>query len=955
MTVTSTTRAEQNNIKAIISSSYNKLYSEFATSELSEVGNYKILNQIGEGSFGKVYLALHKPTHRKVVIKTSAKNDPNIVREVFYHRQFTYPYITKLYEIIVTETKVWMVLEYCPGKELYDHLLKMKRIPIAECSELFAQIVGAVYYAHSLNCVHRDLKLENILLDKNGNAKLTDFGFTRECMQKFSLETICGTTVYMAPELTERKTYDGFKIDIWALGVILYTMICGTMPFDEEDEPKTKWRIINEDPEFSDDIMSPESKDLVKKLLEKDPANRPSVKEILLHSFLQPYGSMILEKTDKIISKQRGGSTHFNSKLEKRLLKRLGRMGFDTQSIKQSILKKKCDSLSGLWLLLLEKEKKHEKRHYPRRSRSILSVRRVIESSLSGDPVSHDNDLYKASLEVPKVASISKMISRTADTGKSMTQQLSHRKYSEPTMTGDVKPAVSHGRSISSITGMNTTQKTEANPKKNNIFKKVSDFFKNKKHDTYTQSNNGSLPNGSSTNSGRSFASIKNSIDSTITRNSPNKKTTQAPSKLSTSTTNVTLYNNQRKKLSVEKIQIEEPKVKRIKSTLSVDTSIHGSNIIYDDPHQYLLSPSQSYDNKKVPLTQIHSRPLSSISQISNETYTSDYSTDGTTSFFQRTPSESYRPPLYKSNSANAASQYSLSSNLNGQSSEKLNNVGKSHGRFIRRNQSVRSETSSTSERSSKTDSFYDITTASLPVVSDMRNTHRITPIKEYNSPRVGVVQHPWAGKRSYNASRRNPIQRSRNRKSAFLKNNSHETDSVIKEEEYVSSSGGDDIAATPTGSFTTSPFTYSRVHHHDTLLDRSNALGEKTELCSEEENDENEGNVISPMRSNTPKIDSAINTPPNGSYPGIVYPYPKMYQLQQRSSQSLRLPKVISPDSEWSAYISDSKLSFRAGSGDEDEDEDDADADADDDDDSDHGADLEDNFSEGDFETSRD
>lgn len=950
MTVTSTTKAEQNNIKAIISSSYNKLYSEFATTELSEVGNYKILDQIGEGSFGKVYLALHKPTHRKVVIKTSAKNDPNIVREVFYHRQFTYPYITKLYEIIVTETKVWMVLEYCPGKELYDHLLKMKRIPIAECSELFAQIVGAVYYAHSLNCVHRDLKLENILLDKKGNAKLTDFGFTRECMQKFSLETICGTTVYMAPELTERKMYDGYKIDIWALGVILYTMICGTMPFDEEDEPKTKWRIINEDPEFNDEIMSPESKDLVKKLLQKDPTKRPSVKEILLHSFLQPYGSIILEKTDKIISKQRAGSTHFNSKLEKRLLKRLGRMGFDTQSIKQSILKKKCDSLSGLWLLLLEKEKKHEKRHYPRRSRSILSVRRVIESSLSGDPISHDDNLCKSSLEVPKMASISKMITKTADTSKSMTQQLSNRKFSEPTMVRDIKPSVNHGRSTSSITAMKVTQENESSPKKNNIFKKVSDFFKIKRHDAYTQSNNGSLPNGSSTTSGRSFASIKNSIESTRSRNSPNKKTAEAVNKSSTSTTNVTLYNKQRKKPSAEKIQIEEPKVKKIKSILSIETSRQESNIMYDDPDQYLLSPSQSYDNKKVPLAQIHSRPLSSISQISNETYTSDYSTDGTTSFFHRTPSESFKPPLYKSNSANAISQHSLSSNPNGQSTDK-----KSQGRFIRRNQSVRSETSSTSERSSKTDSFYDITTASLPMASDMRNTHRIPPIKDYNLSRVGAVQHPWAGKRSYSASRRNPIQRSRNRKSAFLKNNSRETDSVIKEEEYVSSSGGDDIAATPTGSLTTSPFTYSRVHHHDTLLERPDPLSEKTELCSEEENDENEGNVISPVRSTTPKIDSTVNTPPNGAYPGFGYPFPKLYQLHQRSSQSLRSPKLISPVSEWSAYISDSKSSFRAGSGDEDEDEDEDDVDADDDDDSVHGADLEDNFSEGDFEMSRD
>lgn len=184
-------------------------------------------------------------------------------------------------------------------KELYEHLLALKRISLDECSRLFAQIVGAIYYAHSLNCVHRDLKLENILLDKKGNAKLTDFGFTRECVSKSQLDTICGTTVYMAPELTERKSYDGFKIDIWALGVILYTMINGSMPFDEDDEAKTKWKIVNEMPEINEDLVSPDAKDLIEQLLAKDPNERPSIEKILTHPFLQPYGIPLMEKTQR--------------------------------------------------------------------------------------------------------------------------------------------------------------------------------------------------------------------------------------------------------------------------------------------------------------------------------------------------------------------------------------------------------------------------------------------------------------------------------------------------------------------------------------------------------------------------------------------------------------------------------------------------------------------------------
>lgn len=333
-------KLEQNNIKSIIGSSYNRLYSQFTSDELTEVGNYKILKQIGEGSFGKVYLALHRPTHRKVCLKTSDKNDPNIVREVFYHRQFDFPYITKLYEVIVTESKVWMALEYCPGKELYDHLLSLRRISLLECGELFAQISGAVYYAHSMHCVHRDLKLENILLDKNGNAKLTDFGFTRECMTKTTLETVCGTTVYMAPELIERRTYDGFKIDIWSLGVILYTLITGYLPFDDDDEAKTKWKIVNEEPKYDAKVIPDDARDLISRLLAKNPGERPSLSQVLRHPFLQPYGSVVLDQTQKILCRQRSGGTQFKSKLERRLLKRLKQSGVDTQAIKQSILKK---------------------------------------------------------------------------------------------------------------------------------------------------------------------------------------------------------------------------------------------------------------------------------------------------------------------------------------------------------------------------------------------------------------------------------------------------------------------------------------------------------------------------------------------------------------------------------------------------------------------------------------
>lgn len=964
MTVSSQTRTEQNNIKAVIISSYNKLYSEFSTTELTEVGNYKILEQIGEGSFGKVYLALHKPTHQKVVIKTSSKNDPNIVREVFYHRQFTYPHITKLYEIIVTETKVWMVLEYCPNKELYDHLLKLKRIPNGECTKLFTQIVGAVYYAHSLNCVHRDLKLENILLDKNGNAKLTDFGFTRESIQKTTLETICGTTVYMAPELTERKNYDGFKIDIWALGVILYTMVCGVMPFDEDDETKTKWKIINEDPVFDDNLMSVNCKDLLMKLLSKDPVKRPSVKEILLHDFLQPYGALILEKTDKIISKQRKGSNNFNTKLEKKLLKRLKRLGYDTQAIKHSVFKKKCDSLSGLWFLLLAKEKKHEKRSYPKRSRSVLSVKRVLETSLSGgDTVnSHDDSIFKTSLEVTKVASIGKIITKKADTGMSITQQLSGRKLSEPTMNQKKQLITTPERSISSTLITKTTRENDTLLKRKNIFKRMSDFFKNRKYDTNNRSINGHIPTSSpAAHLLGDSAPAKNSVESIKSKISPNKKVNKVPGNLGNNTANLTINNKQQNEHYSGRIHIKEPEVKRFKSTVSSNISGHGSdnnnhnnnNNNYNDADSDILTSSPSFSNKKSSLAKLPSRPLSSISQLSNETYTSDYSTDGTMSIFQRTVTDSSKGLLYSNPSNNGVSLYSLSNSANGHSADKINSTGKTQSRFIGRNVSIKSETSSTSERSSKTDSFYDITTASIPIIADKRSTYRANSTKDSVLPRFGLTQQPWSIQRNYNTSRRNTFQRrGRTRKSVFLKGNSHDTESVIKEEEYISSSGGDET--TPGIVSTVSTFSCSRENHNDISPKMFNTFEEKTETCSDKNNEDESNNesleedTISARHigSKKPEI---INRIASGSYPGSDNAFPGFNLAKSSKFPNHMSANILPSDTEWSdGSITDSKYFIhcqggKGVSGNEHEDNDSV-----------HAADLEDNFSEEDFEVSR-
>lgn len=931
-------KAEQNNIKSIINHSYNKLYCEFTSDALNEVGNYKILNQIGEGSFGKVYLALHKPTHRKVVLKTSRKDDPNIVREVFYHRQFDYPYITKLYEIITTETKVWMALEYCSGKELYDHLLKLKTIPIAECMELFAQIVGAVYYAHSLNCVHRDLKLENILLDKNGNAKLTDFGFTREAITKNTLETICGTTVYMAPELTERKNYNGFKIDIWALGIILYTMICGTMPFDEDDETKTKWKIVNEMPDFNNELLTEDSKDLLIRLLNKNAEERPTARDILQHNFLQPFGSMILEKTDKTIIKQRRGATYFHSRVEKRLLKRLNRSGFDTHSIKQSLTNKKCDSLSGLWSLLLEKEKKFERRNHQKRSRSVLSVRKVMESSFLGagtNQPSDDATILRNNSEISKVTSITKIINKTADVGLNLSPYTS-RKASASTQALETKPNRIE-RSSSNVTNILPSRDSNHLTKKNNIFKRVSEFFKVKLHNDLATSidERGRSTNSSSTISTRTTSPHKNSTDKKK-KSSPGKKKIPTTSNLNhNSTTQVTLRKTDVKKsVSSPKIQIDEPQIKRFKSVSSNENSRQTSYGNYDNETSTALAHFSEI--KKVSLSQLHSRPLSSISQISNDTYTSDYSTDGTISFFQRGhTNEPKRPCINETLSTGDLSH--VSKNEVAGNDKLPNNINKYQHRYITRNLSVKSDISSNSERSSRTDSFYDITTSSPPIIHDLRNVPRSSSLKESVLPMIGnsqppqqqqqQQQHSWSTKRVYATSRRSPLyRRGRTHKSHFLKKNSSANDYTIKEEDSNSSSGGGpdnlndeipNISSEFRGTKLLAPRALSKITE-GSLLQSSQDISPLTEGQIEDEDNQDTNFAHSDSEAFQTSNKITCVKPSNTDPPSPI-------------------GRNISDDSGWASFPYDSKSILHS--------------DDDDDDESEHGADLEDNFSDADFD----
>ncbi|KAH0154458.1 kinase-like protein, partial [Aureobasidium melanogenum] len=372
-------QAELHDQKTKLANSYSELLNEFSSKDLRTVGNYTVGRLIGKGSFGKVYLASHKLINgSKVVLKSAKKDDANLAREIHHHRQFLHPHIARLYEVIVTESLVWLVLEWCPGDELYNHLLEHGRMEENKVQKIFTQLVGAVSYVHSKSCVHRDLKLENILLDKHGNVKLVDFGFTREYQGTTSyLQTWCGTVCYSAPEMLKGEKYAGEKVDVWSLGIILYALLCGELPFDEDDENDTKQRILKEDPKYPEYV--PEgAKDLLSKLLSRRPLLRPPLADVLRHPWLQEYAPQQQEIL-KVLQ-----PPPFSTEVEKATLQRMRSAGVNIDHVIENVLGQRCDPLAGWWGLLLEKEERKERRRLRKRKEKeaeARSIRRLSASS----------------------------------------------------------------------------------------------------------------------------------------------------------------------------------------------------------------------------------------------------------------------------------------------------------------------------------------------------------------------------------------------------------------------------------------------------------------------------------------------------------------------------------------------------------------------------------------------
>ncbi|XP_045781304.1 serine/threonine-protein kinase MARK2-like isoform X8 [Maniola jurtina] len=346
-----------------------RVSSRSRASEEPHIGKYKLLKTIGKGNFAKVKLAKHVPTGKEVAIKIIDKTQLNpsslqkLFREVRIMKMLDHPNIVKLFQVIETEKTLYLVMEYASGGEVFDYLVLHGRMKEKEARAKFRQIVSAVQYCHQKRIIHRDLKAENLLLDGEMNIKIADFGFSNEFTPGAKLDTFCGSPPYAAPELFQGKKYDGPEVDVWSLGVILYTLVSGSLPFDGSTLRELRERVLRGKYRIPF-YMSTDCENLLKKFLVLNPAKRASLESIMRDKWMNTgYED---DELRPYVEPQQDFKDH-------KRIEALVCLGYNRQEIEYSLAEAKYDDVFATYLLLGRKSTDPESDGS--RSGSSLSLR----------------------------------------------------------------------------------------------------------------------------------------------------------------------------------------------------------------------------------------------------------------------------------------------------------------------------------------------------------------------------------------------------------------------------------------------------------------------------------------------------------------------------------------------------------------------------------------------------
>ncbi len=263
-----------------------------------KITDFQIIKELGAGSFGHVYLVKHKVTKAEYAIKaidkrnkTNQEEKPYFRREIEVMYKIHHPNVVKLYGHFEDNNYCYFIMEYISKGNVYGLIPtdKKKRINQKLVATLIKDVISAVYYLHNMNpiIIHRDIKPENVLLGDNLVAKLTDFGWSNYMQEDEKRTTVCGTPIYLAPEIIKEQGHDE-KVDIWCIGVLLFELITGNVPFQGNDIDTLKENILHLKIVWPKDINI-DAKSVIKKILKSEPSARISLEEILQQPFFTKY------------------------------------------------------------------------------------------------------------------------------------------------------------------------------------------------------------------------------------------------------------------------------------------------------------------------------------------------------------------------------------------------------------------------------------------------------------------------------------------------------------------------------------------------------------------------------------------------------------------------------------------------------------------------------------------
>jgi len=321
------------------------------------LSHYRLDKTLGIGSFGKVKLAEHILTGQKVAIKILNRKkikamdmEEKVRREIKILRLFMHPHIIRLYEVMETPSDIYVVMEYVKSGELFDYIVEKGRLMEDEARHFFQQIISGVEYCHRHMVVHRDLKPENILLDSKMNVKIADFGLSNVMRDGHFLKTSCGSPNYAAPEVISGKMYAGPEVDVWSCGVILYALLCGSLPFDDENIPnlfkKIKGGIYN-----LPSNLSPGARDLIPRMLLVDPLKRITIPEIRQH----PWFTVRLPR---YLAVMQADSVMPHNMVDEEVMLEVVKLGFDRSTLIESI-KKRAQNKATVAYYLMHDNRRH--------------------------------------------------------------------------------------------------------------------------------------------------------------------------------------------------------------------------------------------------------------------------------------------------------------------------------------------------------------------------------------------------------------------------------------------------------------------------------------------------------------------------------------------------------------------------------------------------------------------